>query len=130
MNRIELIGNLGADPKIEERSGGANKATARIAVTERWSSGGEHTEWINLCAWGPKTDRAHEWRTGDLIYLTGRIRSHTYDRSGTKTTWTEVLVDRWYRLEVPARRDRPMPDRTPSWSEGAHPIDHAPPADR
>jgi len=99
MNRIELIGNLGAEPRIQTTSGGKDKATARLAVTERWSNSGEHTEWINLIAWGPKTEIAHEMRTGDPIMVIGRLRSHEYEKEGRRQRWTEVLVDRWYRLE-------------------------------
>ena len=55
INKVILIGNLGADPEVRYTQNGAPVATFRVATTERWKGQDgqmqEQTEWHNIVAW-------------------------------------------------------------------------------
>ena len=55
INKVILIGNLGADPELRYTQSGAPVASFRVATTERWKGQDgqmqEQTEWHNIVAW-------------------------------------------------------------------------------
>ena len=56
VNKVILVGNLGADPEVRYTPGGSAVANFRIATTEQWTDKAgekkEHTEWHKIVAWG------------------------------------------------------------------------------
>jgi len=98
LNRIVLIGNLGADPEMSYTPSGTAKVTFRLASHEVWNNKdggkGERTEWHRVVAWGRLAEICGEYLTkGRSIYLEGRIQTRTWtDRDGQKHWMTEVIA--------------------------------------
>jgi single-strand DNA-binding protein len=104
LNRVTLIGNVGADPEIRTTDGGTKVGAFSIATTRQWRSKSgdrqEHTEWHRCTAWNsaPNTSGLADIverfvHKGDKIYVDGRIKYREYeDRSGTKRSVAEIHV--------------------------------------
>lgn len=97
VNRITLIGNVGADPEVRTTGSGQKLAKVSLATTERWSGKTgqteERTDWHRLTLWNRLAQFAEDYvRTGDRIYVEGSVRYSTAERDGVTTYWTEVNV--------------------------------------
>lgn len=98
LNRVLLIGNLGADPELVYTPSGTAKATIRIATHEVWTTRdgekGERTEWHRLIAWGRLAEIMGEYLTkGRQIFIEGRLQTRSWeDREGNKRWTTEIVV--------------------------------------
>lgn len=107
LNRILLIGNLGADPELSYTPSGTAKATMRLATHETWTnkSGekGERTEWHRVIAWGRLAEICGEYLTkGRQIFIEGRIQTRSWeDRDGNKRWMTEVVASTMQMLGSP-----------------------------
>lgn len=95
MNKVYLIGNLGADAELSRYPSG-NKLTMRLATTERWKdkqSGEkrEKTEWHRCVLWGPRADKLEAHLTkGTTLFIEGRIESRSYEKDGQMKYTTEI----------------------------------------
>ena len=96
VNRVTLIGNLGADPEVKTTSGGNTVANLRIATTERrkdrdgnWT---DHTEWHSVVVWGKQAENVGKYLTkGRQVYIEGRLQTRKWQDSDGKDRWsTEV----------------------------------------
>ena len=100
LNKVMLIGTLGANPDFRVIANGGNKsvATVSIATNESFkdSQGNlkEITEWHRLVFWGRLAEIAHQYLTkGAQVYVEGKIRTRSYeDKNGQKKTVTEIQV--------------------------------------
>jgi single-strand DNA-binding protein len=96
VNKVILIGRLGADPEIRYTPSGAEVATFRIATSENWTNKSgekeERTEWHRIVAWRGLAKICGEYLSkGKLVYIEGRLRTRTWDdRDGNKRSTTEV----------------------------------------
>ena len=96
VNKVILIGRLGADPEIRYTPSGAEVATFRIATSESWTNKGgekeERTEWHRIVAWRGLAKICGEYLSkGKLVYVEGRLRTRSWeDRDGNKRTTTEI----------------------------------------
>jgi single-strand DNA-binding protein len=96
LNKVILIGRLGADPEVRYTTEGSSVASFRIATTETWKDKGgnkqERTEWHSIVAWRRLGEIAGEYlKKGSLVYIEGRIRSREYDaKDGTKRKVFEI----------------------------------------
>lgn len=103
LNKVMLIGNVGADPEIRYWDGAGNGqskvASIRLATTEKYTSrtgeSKENTEWHSITAWRNLADLAEKYiKKGSQIYVEGRLRTREYtDQSGAKRYRTEILAD-------------------------------------
>ena len=100
INKVILIGNVGADPEIRTLESGIKMARIRIATTERIynresQESRDHTEWHNLVVWRNLADVVDRYvRKGSQIYVEGRLRSREWtDQQGQKRYSIEVAVD-------------------------------------
>jgi single-strand DNA-binding protein len=101
VNKVILIGNLGADPESRTIGGTADMVTnLRIATTETWTdknSGAknERTEWHRIVVFGKLAEIVAEYtRKGSKIYVEGKLRTRKWtDQSGQDHYTTEVVVD-------------------------------------
>ncbi len=78
LNRVEIIGNLGADPEMRFTPGGTPVTNFRVAVnrTRRDAAGNtaEETEWFRVVTWDRLAETAGEYlRTGSRVYVEGRL---------------------------------------------------------
>lgn len=107
LNRVLLIGNLGADPELSYTPSGTAKATMRLATHEVWTnkSGekGERTEWHRLIAWGRLAEICGEYLTkGRQIFIEGRLQTRSWeDRDGNKRWTTEIVANNMQMLGSP-----------------------------
>jgi len=99
LNKVILIGRLGADPEMRYTTDGAPVATFNIATTEAWrdkSSGGwqEKTEWHRVVAWRNLAERAEQLKKGNLVYIEGKIQSREFEgRDGNKRKIVEIVAN-------------------------------------
>ncbi len=96
INKVILVGNLGADPEIRYTQGGTPVANFNVATTETWRNqdGGkeEHTEWHKIVVWRKLAEICGEYLSkGSKVYLEGRIRTRKWqDRDGNDRYTTEI----------------------------------------
>lgn len=108
VNKVILIGNLGADPEMRYTSSGTAVANFRIATTERWSSPSgekeERTEWHRIVAFGRLGEICGEYLAkGKQVYVEGRLQTRTWeDRDGNQRTTTEIVATGMQMLGQPA----------------------------
>ncbi|WP_325050395.1 single-stranded DNA-binding protein [Falsigemmobacter faecalis] len=108
LNRVTLLGRLGADPEIRSTQGGEKVATFRIATSEQWKdrdSGEkkERTEWHTVVAWGNLALIAEKWLAkGRRVYVEGPQRTRKWqDQAGHDRYSTEVVLSGFgSRLDV------------------------------
>jgi single-strand DNA-binding protein len=104
VNKVILIGNLGADPETRYLPSGDAIANIRIATTEKFKdkSGAlqEHTEWHRISFFGRQAEIAGEYlKKGSPVYVEGRIRTRKWqDKEGQDRYSTEIVGDRMQLL--------------------------------
>ena len=98
MNKVMLIGYVGADSEMKFTPGGIPVANFSLAVKETYKNGGgekkTNTLWIRCVAWRRWAEIAGEFVTrGKFLYVEGRLQLRSYeDREGQKRNVTEVVV--------------------------------------
>ena len=95
VNKVILIGNLGADPEIRYTPSGTAVANFTLATTEQWTKNGkkeEKTEWHKIVAWGRLGEICGEYlHKGKQVYIEGRIQTRSWeDKEGIKRYTTEI----------------------------------------
>lgn len=100
LNKVMLIGNLGADPEVRSTANGSRVATLSVATSRQWTSQSgerqEKTEWHRVVLWNSRmvqlADIAEKYlKKGDRVYIEGRIEYRTWeDRDGNTRYSTEV----------------------------------------
>lgn len=97
LNRVMLLGNLGADPELRMTSGGQAVLKLRLATSETYLDKNrarqERTEWHNVVIWGKRAEALAKILTkGTRIFVEGGLRTSSYeDRDGNKRYRTEVV---------------------------------------
>lgn len=113
VNRVFLIGNVGADPQIKTFASGNKVANITLATSERYKDRNgeqkEETEWHSVQAFGKLADVVERFvHKGSLLYLDGKIRTRSYEADGRTMYRTEILADHIQMLDkVQGRNDRP-----------------------
>jgi single-strand DNA-binding protein len=99
INKVILIGNLGADPEVRFTPSGQAVANFRIATSESWtdkSSGQkqERTEWHRIVVWGKLGELCGQYlKKGRQCYIEGRLQTREWtDKEGKKNWSTEVVA--------------------------------------
>jgi len=103
VNKVILVGNLGADPEVKSFQNGGRIANMRIATSENWTdktSGErkERTEWHNIVIDNDNLVKVVEnyLKKGSKIYVEGSLRTRKWqDRDGNDRYTTEVYVGRF-----------------------------------
>ena len=97
LNKVILIGNVGADPEVRTLENGTKVARVRLATTERvfnrqTQEAKEYTEWHTVILWRGLADFADRFvRKGSQIYVEGSIRSNEWtDQNGAKRVSIEI----------------------------------------
>lgn len=98
LNKVQAIGNLGKDPEVRFTPNGQAVARMSVAVNEKWKNregeAQEHTEWLNVVAWGPLAENCGKYLSkGRQVYVEGKLRTRKYDDKDGNTRWiTEVIA--------------------------------------
>ncbi len=101
LNKVILIGNLGADPEVRSTSSGGRVATLSLATSRQWKGADgqrqEKTQWHRIICWNNKTgqqlaDVAERFcKKGEKLYIEGEIEYRTWqDKEGQTRYSTEI----------------------------------------
>lgn len=105
LNKIMIIGNLGADPELRYTPSGKAVTNLRVAVNHNFRGpDGEwqkETQWFSVEVWDQAAERAAEQlRKGNKVYAEGRLRTREWEgQDGQKRTSVEIRADRVLSLE-------------------------------
>jgi single-strand DNA-binding protein len=97
LNRVMLLGNLGADPELKVTPGGQAVLKLRLATTETYLDRNnvrqERTEWHRITLWGKRGEALGKFLAkGDRIFVEGRLQTSSYEKNGEKRYSTEVVA--------------------------------------
>jgi len=98
INKVLLIGNLGADPDMRYTPSGAGVCEMRIATNESWTDKSgqkqERTEWHRVVVWGKRAELCAKFlQKGRQCFVEGRLRTRSWeDREGNKRYTTEIVA--------------------------------------
>jgi len=108
VNKVILVGNLGADPEVRYSSNGTPVTTFRIATNEPWLNRDtgereQRTEWHRVVAFGKLGEICAEYlRKGKQVFVEGRLRTRSWeDREGNRRWVTEVVATNVIMLGSP-----------------------------
>lgn len=98
LNRVMLLGNLGADPELRFTQAGQAVLHLRLATKESYldkdKQRQERTDWHNVVVWGKRGEALGKiLAKGSSIFIEGSLRTSSYDnREGVKVYKTEVIA--------------------------------------
>ena len=124
LNKVILIGRLGADPEVRRLNSGDAVVNLRIATSESWrdkNSGErrERTEWHSVVIFNEQLAKVAEQylRKGSLVYLEGQLQTRKWqDQNGQDRYTTEIVLQR-YRGELQMLDGKPDGERQDRPSE-------------
>ena len=98
LNKVLLLGNLGADPELRVTPGGQAVLKLRLATTETYldrnQARQERTEWHSVTVWGKRGEAlAKILSKGSSIFVEGGIRTSSYEKDGQKVYRTEIVAN-------------------------------------
>ena len=127
LNKVMLIGNLGADPEMKEMGDGTKMAKFSIATTETYKNKqGEkvsNTDWHNIVLWRGIAQVAEKYlKKGDSVLIEGKIKNRSWeDENGVKKYATDIQGDNMTMLGSKRDSDNPQSNQsivTPSPDSG------------
>ena len=98
VNKVILIGNLGADPELRYTPGGQAVCDIRLATNESWTDKSgqkqERTEWHRVVMWGKPAEICKQYLTkGQKLFIEGRLQTRSWDdKEGNKRYSTEIVA--------------------------------------
>jgi single-strand DNA-binding protein len=141
LNKVMLLGNLGADPELKVTAGGQAVLKLRLATTESYldrnNTRQERTEWHSVTMWGKRGEALSKFlQKGERIFVEGSLRTSSYEKDGEKRYRTEIVANNiilggrgkgagdemgggggYERRQAPARREErsaPPPSAAPA----------------
>jgi single-strand DNA-binding protein len=106
INKVILIGNLGADPETRAMPSGMTVANIRLATSESWKDkqsgeSKERTEWHNVALFGRLGEIAGEYlKKGSKVYIEGSLRTRKWqDKQGQDRYTTEIIANEMQMLD-------------------------------
>jgi single-strand DNA-binding protein len=110
INKVILVGNVGADPDYRALDGGNRVVRLRLATTEKYTDKDgkkqEQTEWHNIEAWQNLADIIDKWvKKGDKLYVEGSIRTRSFkDKNGEDKFATSIIAK---EIKILSPKDAP-----------------------
>jgi single-strand DNA-binding protein len=98
VNKVILVGRLGADPELKSVGNGQNVARLSVATSENWvgkdGQKQERTEWHRVTVWGRQAENcAKHLAKGRQVYVEGRLQTRSWeDQQGQKKYSTEIVA--------------------------------------
>jgi len=111
LNKVQLIGNLGADPELRSTTSGTRVATLSVATSRRWNDRSgqqqEKTEWHRVICWDRLAELCERYLSrGDRIYVEGSIEYRQWEGQDGQTRYTTEIRAREL-IMLGGRGDRP-----------------------
>ena len=133
LNKVQLIGFLGADPELRRSNDSDAIARANIATSESWKKDGEKhekTEWHRVEFFGKLAEIVGEYlKKGSLVYVEGRLQTRSWDKDG-ETRYTTEIVGESMKMLPSGGKAREGSDASRSAPKGnskaAQPFDDGP----
>jgi single-strand DNA-binding protein len=100
VNKVLLLGNVGADPELKMTQGGTSVLKIRLATTERYQDKNgvwqDRTDFHSIVVWGKRAESLHKiLAKGSQIFVEGGLKTSSYeDRDGNKRYKTEVTANK------------------------------------
>ena len=99
VNKVILIGNLGADPELKYTPSQRPLCNLRIATTDVYKDKAgvrqEKTELHRVTVWGDQAENCNKYLAkGRSVYVEGRLQTRSYDKDGQKHYATDIVADR------------------------------------
>src|SRR5436309_9177568 len=128
LNKVMVIGNLGADPEMRYTADGSAVTNFNVAASRNFQGRDgerrEETEWFSVVTWSKLAEQCSQFlQKGRKVYVEGRLQTRSWDGpDGQKRYKTEVVADRVLFLDkmagatLPEDRDRdgaPAPEMEP-----------------
>jgi single-strand DNA-binding protein len=120
VNKVILVGNLGADPEVKHLSSGQVVTTLKIATSESWTDKAtgekkERTEWHRVKLWGKLGEIAGEYlRKGRQVYIEGSLRTEKYQASDGSERYTTDIIASEMQMLGSADRHGDRQERSPA----------------
>jgi single-strand DNA-binding protein len=105
LNKVMIIGGLGADPEMRYTPSGKPVTSFSVAVNRGWrTSEGERreaTEWFNVVSWGNLAEICNQHlRKGSQVYIEGRLQTRSWeDAEGVRHFRTELVANEMIMLD-------------------------------
>jgi single-strand DNA-binding protein len=105
INKVTLLGRLGADPEIKYTQSGQAVSTLNVATNHNWKDDSgvwqTKTDWHRVVVWGKLAETCHEYmKKGSKLYLEGSLQTRQYDdKDGQKRFITEVKMNDMIMLD-------------------------------
>jgi single-strand DNA-binding protein len=122
LNKVMIIGNLGADPEMRYMADGTAMTSFRVAASRNFNGPDgerrEETEWFSVTAWRKLAEQCSQYlQKGRKVYVEGRLHTRSWDTpEGEKRYRTEVVADRVLFIDR-AGGSAPLPGDHDSASE-------------
>lgn len=122
LNKVQLIGNLGADPESRFLASGDQVVTLNLATTRRWKDKAgerkEETEWHRISIFGKLAEIAAQYlHKGSKCYIEGRIKTSKYQKDGVDVYSTGIIGEQMVMLDSRGDQDsgqQPRPAQQPA----------------
>ena len=104
VNKVRLIGHLGADPESRFTTSGSAVTNFSLATNESWKAAEgdikDKTEWHKVVIFGKRAETAAEYmKKGQLVFIEGRLQTRSWeDKDQVKRYTTEILCDNFTML--------------------------------
>ena len=99
VNKVILVGNLGADPDMRYTPSGQGVCELRVATSDSWTDKNgqkqERTEWHSVIVWGKRAEVCAKYLSkGRQVFVEGRIQTRSWDdKDGNKKYMTEIIAN-------------------------------------
>jgi single-strand DNA-binding protein len=106
INKVILIGNLGADPDLKYTKDGTPVASFSLATSERWKDKEgqmqEQTEWHRIVAWRVLAETCNKYlHKGSKVYIEGKLQTRKWQDKDGHDRWTTEVVARDVQFLTP-----------------------------
>jgi single-strand DNA-binding protein len=115
LNKVQLIGFLGAAPEVRYTQEQEAVARVRIATSETWKDKNgekqERTEWHRVVFFGKTAEIAGEYlKKGSLVYVEGRLQTRSWEKDGETRYATEIIAESMKMLPSGGGKGKEAPD--------------------
>lgn len=104
INKVIIVGNLGADPDVKYSANGNAVTRINVATSEQWKDKQtgdqqERTEWHRVVFFGRLAEIAGEYlKKGSQVYIEGSLRTSSYEKEGQKHYSTDIIANEMQML--------------------------------
>ena len=123
VNRVTIVGNLGADPDLRFGANGNAVTKTSVATSEQWKDKKTNelqsrTEWHRVVFFGRLAEIAGEYlRKGSQVYIEGSLRTSSYEKDGQKHYSTDIIANEMQMLGGDGSKQDTQPRQTSSQAQ-------------